>query len=464
MRTWPGAGRAALDAWRAQREGPGGLARRREARLRALVAQARTSSPFYRRRYRGLPVVGVALGDLPPVAKPELMAEFDDWVTDPRVTRADVEAFVADPSRVGAHYRGGAFACTSSGTTGRPGLFVHDARAVGVYEALAVVRSYPAWLTTRQWGHLVPRGVRAAAIVGTGGHFAGAAWYERGRRASRAFAGAMRVFSVHRPLPELVSALNGYRPTILAGYPSALALLAGEQDAGRLRLEPVLATTSGESLTGDVRERVEAAFACPVRDSYASSEGMFLAFECSRRWQHVNSDWFVLEPVDEHLRPVPAGERSHTVLLTNLANGLQPVIRYDLGDSILARPDPCPCGNAMPAIRVAGRSDDPLRLRAADGRSVTVLPLAIGTIIDRVAGVRRAQLAQVGSASIRVRLDAEPDAPTHDVWGEVLAGLRGFLDDQGLGHVELVRAQEAPRLAPGGKFRRVVVERTGVGP
>lgn len=140
-RAWPGAGRASVDLWCAQREGPVGLARRRDARLRTLVAHARASSPFFRRLYRDLPAGGVSLGDLPPVAKPELMAEFDDWVTDPRVTRADVEAFIAGAARVGAPYRNGAFACTSSGTTGRPGLFVHDARAVGVYEAQVIVRS-----------------------------------------------------------------------------------------------------------------------------------------------------------------------------------------------------------------------------------------------------------------------------------------------------------------------------------
>lgn len=435
-----------------------GLARRREGRLQELVARARTSSPFYRRLYRGLPARGVALGDLQPVAKPDLMAEFDDWVTDPRVTRLDVEAFVADPARVGASYRGGAFACASSGTTGRPGLFVHDARAVGVYEALVLVRTYPVWLQAGQWRELARRGVRAALVVGTGGHFAGAGWYERARRANPLLARAFRVFSVQRPLAGLVSALNDYRPTVIGGYPSAMDLLAGEQDAGRLRLEPVLVATSGESLTEDARARVGEAFGCPVRDSYAASEGMFLGSECAQRWQHVNSDWAVLEPVDEQLRPVPAGAFSHTVLLTNLANHLQPMIRYDLGDSILTRPDACECGNPLPAIRVAGRSDDLLRVAAPGGRTVPVLPMALGTTLDRVVGARRAQLVQVGPASFRVHVETEPGVPGEIVWAEVLALLRTFFDEQGLGGVELVRAPEAPRLAPGGKFRRVVVE------
>lgn len=110
----------ALDQLRAQRQGPAGLARRREARLAAMLTHARTSSPFYRHLYRDVaptrPSDGVVLAKLPPVTKQELMANFDDWVTDPAVTRAGVEAFIADPSLVGTPFLGRYFVCTTSGT------------------------------------------------------------------------------------------------------------------------------------------------------------------------------------------------------------------------------------------------------------------------------------------------------------------------------------------------------------
>lgn len=85
-----------------------------------------------------------------------------------------------------------------------------------------------------------------------------------------------------------------------------------------------------------------------------------MAVDCDHGWLHVNSDWVVLEPVDADHAPTPPGIASHTVLLTNLANRVQPLIRCDLGDSVLARPDPCPCGSPFPAIRVQGRRDDVL--------------------------------------------------------------------------------------------------------
>ena len=147
---------------------------------------------------------------------------------------------------------------------------------------------------------------------------------------------------------------------------------------GRLRLAPTFIEVSGESLSATTRRRAKAAFGCPIHDVFAAAEFWAIAIECEQEWLHVNSDWVILEPVGPDLNPTPPGEPSHTVLLTNLANRVQPLIRYDLGDSVLARPDPCPCGNPLPAIRVAGRCDDVLRLLAADGHAVTVLPLAIG--------------------------------------------------------------------------------------
>ena len=41
---------------------------------------------------------------------------------------------------------------------------------------------------------------------------------------------------------------------------------------------------------------------------------------------------------------------------STLANRVQPILRYDLGDSILQRPSPCPCGDPLPAMRVQGRT------------------------------------------------------------------------------------------------------------
>jgi phenylacetate-coenzyme A ligase PaaK-like adenylate-forming protein len=119
---------------------------------------------------------------------------------------------------------------------------------------------------------------------------------------------------------------------------------------------------------------------------------------------HANTDWLILEPIDEKGWPVPAGVASHSTLLTNLANHTQPLIRYDLGDQITVHPDPCSCGVTLPVITVKGRRDDPLVMLGHDGECVTLLPLALTTVLEDEAGVFDFQLCQRDERTLVLRL------------------------------------------------------------
>jgi phenylacetate-CoA ligase len=441
----------------ASRSGPAGRSRRREARLQALVRHARTCSPLYRRLYRGLPPGPVALGSLPPVAKPELMAAFDDWVTDPAITLDGVQGFLADPDRIGQPYRG-CFACTTSGTTGHPGIFLHDELATTVYDAMSL-RVDLNWLGAAEWASLARKGLRWAGVVGTGAHYGGAGWLEWGRRRSWWRRRCNRVFSIQQPLRDLAAALQAFDPAILTGYPSALLQLAQEQRAGRLRIAPTLIQLAGESTGPEQRAQIAASLPGALHETYACSECLAMAIDCPQGWLHVMDDWVILEPVDAEMRPAPPGVPSSTVLLTNLANRVQPIIRYDLSDSVLARPDPCPCGNPAPAIRVAGRRDDVLRL-TADGRLVEVLPLAVGSVLEQTPALRRFQIVQTGPARLEVRLEPDSRADADQVWRDTRARLHRFLADLGLPDIAVVRAEGPPeRSARSGKFRQVIALR-----
>lgn len=178
-------------------------------------------------------------------------------------------------------------------------------------------------------------------------------------------------------MPELVAQLSAYRPAALIGYASVIQLLAAEQQAGRLHIRPVLVQPAGETMTTRDTDRIAAAFHATVRPIYSCTECTYL----SNGWYHVNSDWAVLEPVDADFRPTPPGQLSDTVLLSNLANRVQPFLRYNLGDRVLLRPDPCPCGNPLPAIRVQGRAGDTLAFPTEEDEA-TLAPLAISTLFD----------------------------------------------------------------------------------
>lgn len=442
--------------WRAGHSKPPAIARIQQRRLGALLAFARARSPFYAHHYRQLAPAHTALEALPPVTKPMLMADFDGWVTDPAVTRAGIESFVADPALVGHLYLDRYAVYTTSGTSGTPGLFLHDRHTLAVYDLLWPLRGWLPWLGVRRLLAPLRPDFHEVFVVATGAHFGGAATAARLRHRYPWMAGRLPTLSVLQPLPELVRQLNRLQPDALTLYPTLLSLLLQEQRSGRLSIHPLLIVTSGEWLAPVVREEATTVFNCPVRDVYACSEFFYAAFTCAQGWLHANADWLILEPVDANYRPVPPGQPSATVLLTNLANRIQPLIRYDLGDSLTLRPEPCPCGNPLPALRVEGRQDEILTFATAAGSTVRVLPIALATAVETTDGVRRYQLIQTGPAALTIRLETVPGVERSQTWERVEARLREYLASQGLAGVIIEEAAEPPRRdLVSGKFRHV---------
>lgn len=447
----------AWDIWLAAAAGREEIAARFMRRFAEIVCHARERSPYYAELYRSLPPASFELRDVPPVTRGELMKRFDDWVTDADVTLDTAADFVADPARVGRPYLGRYALWSSSGTTGQPGLFVHDGQALAVYDALEMLRLGRGLLAPGFLGGLLFRGGRYAMVAATGGHFAGVASVERMRLAAPALAERLRVFSILDPLARLIEALNAYQPSFLATYPSAAGLLATEQRAGRLRIAPASIWIGGETLSPTCRAEVARTFRCRVLEEYGASECMSIACDCDHGRLHLNSDWIMIEAVDRDYRPVAAGETSHTALLTNLVNRVQPIIRYDLGDSIVFEPEPCLCGAPFPALRVEGKSDDVLALTDASGRRVELLPMALTTVVEQCAGAHQFQIVQAAPAALSVRLATPPGTAPAPLWRKVERALRAYLDAQGLPAVAL-RFEPGPldRSGRSGKLRRVV--------
>ena len=81
------------------------------------------------------------------------------------------------------------------------------------------------------------------------------------------------------------------------------------------------------------------------------------------------------------------------MLLTNLVNLSQPLIRYELSDAVLLETAPDPSGRPFDRIaRIDGRSDDVLRLPGADGRVVAVHPYRIRAPFVRLLDVLQYQV------------------------------------------------------------------------
>ncbi len=444
---------AALDAVLATRDGLEPILQRQRARFADIVAFARGHSPLYRDLYRDLPPGCADPARVPAVSKRALMPNFDAWVTDPLVNRRLVDDWLSRTDTIGDVLLGRYLVATTSGSTGHPAIILLDgpSRAVCNAERVRALRSMP-------WPALITSFVRErgrmAVIVATGGHYAAAAMIEYMKRVNPAAAGA-RIIAAGTPIAEMVDLLNREPPYALSGYASALELLAGEQQAGRLHVAPAVVMSTAETLSDTGRNAVATAFGCPVIDGYGATEAPAIALSCRYGRMHQNADWILLEPIDEAGNAVEPGVTSHSLLVTNFANRVQPIVRYDLGDRITVTPGGCPCGSPLPTIRVEGRTDDVLLFPRRDGMLVPVLPLPLGAEIEADPGVERFQAVQTGRAALDIRLQSAPGADEDRTWEGVCARASAHLERQGIAGVVIRRDSQPPQRAEGGKFRQV---------
>ena len=446
-----------LDVAAAHRGTPQGIAQRQQTRLAALIESTLRGSRLYRSLWPAGTTPGTALEQLPMVTRAQLMADFDGWVTDPHLHFDALRAFTADPTRIGTPWQGRYMVWESSGTSGQPGIFVQDAQAMTVYDALEALRRSPPPkpLLSNLYD---PLGLneRTAFIGAIDGHFASTVSVRRLCAINPWLAKSTRSFSLLEPLPALVQALNAFAPTSIATYPTAAALLADEAARGALRIRPREIWTGGEYLAPSVRAHITRHLGGAVRNSYGASEFLAMGWECAHGQMHVNADWVILEPVDEHFHPVPAGHAASSVLLTNLANHVQPLVRYDLGDQVSLHPERCSCGSPLPVLQVQGRHDEPLVMCGRDGRFVTLLPLALSTVLEENAGVFDFYLRQIDDCTLELHLPLQGDEG-HQALARCSAELHAFAHAMGLDTIQVhgKLGHSAPR-GRSGKACRIV--------
>ncbi|HZE37300.1 MAG TPA: hypothetical protein VE172_00660 [Stackebrandtia sp.] len=443
-------------AHRATKLGRPEIERQRTERLAEAVAHARARSRYFRELYAGLRAHVDDVTALPVTDKERLMERFDDWVTDPDITLEAVKRFVNEPARAGEIYRDGYTVATTTGTSGQRGIFLSDTHTWAVSRVIGARRTKAMFGGPLRAASVRLRGGRSTSIVATHGHYAAYSMMRQRLRDDPKSAKRSEILSVISPIDELVDHLNARRPALLTAYASVAALLAAEQEAGRLRISPTIVALAAEGLADTEYERIGRAFGCRAYNMYSSSESLVLAATCSHGWFHINEDWLYYEPVDADGAPTPPGEPSHTVLLSVLYRREQPILRYDLGDSVTVRPDGCPCGSPFLAVKVNGRACDGLRLTNADGEVVPVAAVAVVTTVERTVGVDGYQVIQTEPSVLEVRLRVSPGADAAAVWDSVCDDLRSMLDNYDLVKIAVARSAEPPERSPGGKHRKVV--------
>jgi phenylacetate-coenzyme A ligase PaaK-like adenylate-forming protein len=327
-----------------------------------------------------------------------LMEHFDDVVTDPSVRLAAVREHMAGPLAA-ERFRGRYWVAMTAGSTGRPGVFLHDsdewATVLASYARANDWAGVPAGLTHRQ---------RTAVVSSR------TPWHQSaivGRTLEGRLVRTLRLDATD-PLDHLVHDLNAFEPESLVGYASILNSLALEQLAGRLRIAPVAEFSASEVLTTDARRRMRAAWGVEPFDVYAATEPAGLASECEHHVRHLYEDLVVVEIVDERNQPVPAGVVGAKVLVTVLFRRSQPLIRYEMSDRIAWLDKPCACGRPFAVVGpVEGRLEEVLQMPGPSGR-VAVHPNILGKVFE-VAAAPEWQVEQQADDALLVRIAGSSD-------------------------------------------------------
>ena len=342
---------AYMQGVRRLRWGADRLAAERQRRLRELLVYAAENSPFWRERLAGHDLANFTEADLPSLpilTKTEMMTEFDRILTVPGLTRARVKEHIEslDGDRyIDDEYR----AIVSSGYAGTEAYHVY-----GWDSFVTFVMQGSRWTGRRGED---PEAVLAQAFATSTRHESGIfhdfSTFESGGPQSHCSGGT-------QPLDEIVDGLNNASPPVqaLQAWPSLMRELALEAIAGRLTIKPTWVSVAGEVCTPPVREAIRSAWGIETSEFWGCSEGTY-AFPCGvGEGMHVADDLVILEPADADGNVVPYGQPADRLLLTNLFNLAQPLIRYDLVDAVTMSDAPCPCGCAHRRITsVNGRID-----------------------------------------------------------------------------------------------------------
>ena len=337
-------------------------------------------SAFYQRYHKGL--FDRPLSELPVLTKATVMENFDELVTDRAIRLKDVRAHMAN-DRDGKRFLNRYWITATSGSTGNPGVFLFD-RDEWVVVVATLGRAH-------EWAGVPMTPSHRMKMASVASMNIGSPWHMGAQVANTFQSKWMRAwmptlsFDAAQPLAEIVRQLNDWQPHMLAGYASMMRILADEQLVGRLHIHPHMIIPGSEVLTDETRRLIEAAWGHAPFNAYGATEGGGgLAAETSDHdGMYVFEDNVIFEVVDDQYRPVPPGTYGDKVLITTLFSRTQPLIRYEVSDSVRLAAEPSSLH--LPFVRIdgiQGRTEDILRVPAVSGGELAVHPITFHHVLD----------------------------------------------------------------------------------
>jgi phenylacetate-CoA ligase len=156
-----------------------------------------------------------------------------------------------------------------------------------------------------------------------------------------------------------IKTINKYKPDLIRGYAGSLYELVKFAERNNLKIfNPSKIVCSAETLTNEMRKKIEAVFGTKLYDFYGSRETASIAGECKEGLIHIFSFNHYVEIIDQNNKPVNE-DQDGRIIVTSLHNYSMPFIRYEIGDMAVCGPEKCSCGNFLPSIKkIYGRIEE----------------------------------------------------------------------------------------------------------
>ena len=252
-------------------------------------------------------------------------------------------------------------------------------------------------------------------------------------------------------LDRFTAEIRSFKPAMLFGYPSSLALIAEHAESRGRRMDDLgirVVFVTSERLYDEQKATIEGVFGCPAANGYGGRDAGFIAHQCPAGGMHISAEHIVVEIVAADGTVLPRGEAGE-VVITHLATGEFPFVRYRTGDVAVVDDAQCTCGRGLPLLKeIQGRTTD--FIVASDG---TIMHgLALIYVLRDIPGIDAFKIIQESTKFTRV-LVVSRNGISDQTGATIEAGLKQRLGEDVTIAIEYV--DDIPR-EQSGKFRYIV--------
>lgn len=357
--------------------------------IKKIVKYARKHSPFYREYYDGFPLKTIEDFYHFPTINKQIMMEHFSSLNTLGLIKEEVEAYAVKKEiekDYYGYYQDQFVVGLSSGTSGNKGIYITPKQ---------MTKKLPFVFLARSGLRLKELPFRILFLLRV---------FSQGFDDINSPLIKLKYLSTMESPEMIIKTINEMNINILMAPPSLLRQIVFLADLIQVTIKKVV--TYAEVLNKEDKRHFEEAFHSSVIEIYQASEGQ-MASACKDGTLHINEDLVFVELYNQKNELIKSSDEiGHKMIITNLVNYAEPLIRYEMNDMVVLK-DRCTCGSHFRAIdQVLGRHDDLLYFFTSTGEERIVYPdLFVRWIIISSNLIKEFQVVQSKKNEINITLD-----------------------------------------------------------